>query len=42
LNNNIQPYSYPQRLWKDADGKMIKTSNLIYTRRAKMKQRREI
>ena len=42
MNNNIQPYSYPQRLQEGTDGIRIKASNLIYTWKAEMKQNKVI
>ena len=40
LNSNFQPYSYSQRLLEGADGTKINTSDLIYTWRVEMKERR--
>ena len=41
LNSTFQSYSYFQRFQEDADGIMINTSNLMYTWRVEMKERRE-
>ena len=40
LNINFQPYSYSQRFQEGADGTWINTSDLIYTWRVEMKERR--
>jgi len=42
MNSNIQSYNCPQRLQGDVDGTRTKASNLIYTWRAEMKQKRVI
>ena len=41
LNSIFQPYNYSQRLQECADGTKINTSNLMYTWRVEMKEKRE-
>ena len=41
LNSIFQPYSYSQKLQEGADGIKINTSNLRYTWRVEMKDKRE-
>ena len=40
LNSTFYPYSYSQRLQESADGIMINISNLMYTWRVEIKERR--
>ena len=41
LNSTFQPYNYSQRFQEGADGTRINTSNLMYTWRVEIKERRE-
>ena len=41
MNSNFQPYNYYQRLQEGVDRIRINTSNLLYTWKVEMKERRK-